>query len=398
MAAVKLPQNCYHQDLIEALDEAGVLHESADRIAFQLPAPCFVSTSAMAFLGAWGLLQKRKGSSFTFVGNDDTCKYLSRMDLFCALDIPYTESFKRHSEIGRFIPVCLVDCETSCQKATNSICDLVLHQFDNAREFLPALEWAVNEVVDNILLHSETPVPGVVCAQYFPNRQRLDVGICDMGRGIKASLEESMTLWSHGDAVTKALERGVTRNPDVGMGNGLTGNLEIAKVNGGGFQLWTGDVTYRLSDGQEKGFIQHPIVQGTGAFLSLDTRRAVKLSETFIAEVAYNYIEAEAERIVEEGGLKVREECAYTGVREFGNRLRRKILSLLPEMEDTLVLDFKGVESAASSFLDELLGRLVAELGKEHFRKKIRVVNLSDQVRRMANVVIAQRLDIDLEQ
>ena len=49
-----------------------------------------------------------------------------------------------------------------------------------------------------------------------------------MGRGIKASLEEAMFLWSHGDAVTKALGRGVTRNPAVGQGNGLAGTLDRA--------------------------------------------------------------------------------------------------------------------------------------------------------------------------
>jgi len=97
---------------------------------------------------------------------------------------------------------------------------VILHQFDNARAFLPALEWAGNEVIDNILLHAESRVPGTVSAQYFPKMHRLDIGICDMGRGIKASLQEAMFLWSHGDAVTKALGRGVTRNPTVGQGNG----------------------------------------------------------------------------------------------------------------------------------------------------------------------------------
>ena len=38
------------------------------------------------------------------------------------------------------------------------------------------MELAVNEIVDNILIHSETPVPGAVCAQYFPRMHRLDNG------------------------------------------------------------------------------------------------------------------------------------------------------------------------------------------------------------------------------
>jgi hypothetical protein len=86
---------------------------------------------------------------------------------------------------------------------------VVLHHFDNARDFFPALEWAVNDVVDNITIHSQTPVPGVACAQFFPETHRVEIGICDMGRGIRASLSERYELWSHDDAITKALERGV---------------------------------------------------------------------------------------------------------------------------------------------------------------------------------------------
>jgi hypothetical protein len=56
-----------------------------------------------------------------------------------------------------------------------------------------------SEVVDNITIHSETPVPGVVCAQHFPERKRIDVGIYDLGCGIKASLSERYQLADHED-------------------------------------------------------------------------------------------------------------------------------------------------------------------------------------------------------
>jgi hypothetical protein len=268
----------------------------------------------------------------------------------------------------------------------------VLHRFDNAREFLPALEWSVNEVVDNILLHSEAPVPGVVCAQHFPVRRRLEVAICDLGRGIKASLSESMTLYSHGHAITEALKRGVTRNPEVGMGNGLAGTREICRVNGGDFQLWTGDVTWRMSGGVDKGFVPMPEVRGTGVYLSLDTARPVPLAETFIGGAAYSYLEAEGDRALREGGLRVAAECLHTGSRGPATGLRRKVLSLLPDMEGPLILDFDGVPRASSSFLDELLGRLAATLGIEEFQARIHVVNASREIRDMANVVIQQRL------
>jgi hypothetical protein len=346
----------------------------------------------MAFLGAWGLYLQSMGGGISVTGNDDTRRYLARMDVFQALDIPYTENFERHNEAGRFVPMKLVQGD-SCKSAVDAVCELVLHQFDNAGDFLPALEWAVMEITDNILIHARSGTSGVRCAQYFPERQRLDVGLCDMGRGIMASLSESHTVLSHGDAMRKALQRGITRDKVNCMGNGLASSHDIAKVNGGSFQVWTGDVTYRMVARKAKGFVRHVSVLGTGLLLSLKTDRPFDLRETFIDQRSFTYIDAEAQRVTDSGGLRILGECVHTGSRPPATGLRRKILTLLPQMDSPLLLDFDGVKSASSSFLDELVGRLALELGMENLKAKIRLVNASDRLRGMANVVVKQRLE-----
>jgi hypothetical protein len=90
-------------------------------------------------------------------------------------------------------------------------------------------------------------VPGAVYAQTHPRERRLDVAIVDVGRGIKASLSETRQVWSHGDALTQALQRGVTRGREAGMGNGLAGTHEIAARNRGRSHIWTGDAVLRSS-------------------------------------------------------------------------------------------------------------------------------------------------------
>ncbi len=87
------------------------------------------------------------------------------------------------------------------------------------------------------------------------------------------------------------------------------------------------------------------------------------------------------------------EGCSTTGTRPPAERLRRKILALLPEMEEPLVVDFGGVERASSSFLDELLGRLADHLGPEDFARRLEVKGMNQALRSMANVVIRQRLE-----
>ncbi len=123
----------------------------------------------------------------------------------------------------------------------------------------------------------------------------------------------------------------------------------------------------------------------------MDTRRPVNLGDTFIGEAAYTFIENQADRVLETG-LSVRSECVSTGVRETAGRLRRKVEALLPDMCGQLVLDFAGVEFASSSFLDELLGRLMAKLGLAEFHVRIGIRNATADILAMANVVIGQRL------
>ena len=107
----------------------------------------------------------------------------------------------------------------------------------------------------------------------------------------------------------------------------------------------------------------------------------------------WTYIDAEAQRLVESGGLRILHEWVHTGSRPPATSLRPKILTLPSQTDSPLVLDFDGVKAASSSFLDELLGRLALELGMENFKAKIRLVNASDRLRGMANVVVKQRLE-----
>jgi hypothetical protein len=252
-----------------------------------------------------------------------------------------------------------------------------------------------NEITDNILIHAAAEMPGAVCAQYFESQRRLDVAIVDCGRGLKASLEEAMPILSHGDAISKAILRGVTRNPAIGMGNGLAGSVDIVAANRGSMKLWTGDMTLEIAKGKHKGFVQQAAVPGTGVFFRLQAEHPVNLEETFIGAKSWTYLEAESQRISQTGGIQIAQECAHTGSRVPAKALRQKVQSLLPDMEGPLVLDFAGVRSASSSFLDELLGRLVAQSGPAEFKHRVEVINLNRHVQAIANVVIEQRMGGD---
>lgn len=391
---VHLPVKCTYDALLDALGEAGAFEHKSGDLLLIVPRGCFISCAALSFLCSWGLLMKEEGRRIELRGDDRALSYLSRMNLHRQIGLKHAESYERRDETGRFMPLQLIEDDEDVFSATNEVMELIVRQFDEARDLVPPLEWIVNETNGNILLHAESPVPGAICAQYFPKAHRLDIAICDMGRGIKASLGETLKPWAgHGDAVKKALQRGVTRDPEIGQGNGLAGAFEIMKANGGGFRLWTGDVLYRVANGEERGFQQLTPVPGTGVAFAFRTQHPVALSDTFLSAPTWSYIDAEAYRMEEEGGIQVQDDCISVGTRRPARRLRRKVLNILPEMDEPLILDFEGIERASSSFLDELLGRLMAELGPDAFDQQIRLVNMPEDMVDMANVVIEQRME-----
>ena len=382
------------QSIARKIDEEQNQHGSEDTVTVIVEDGCFLNVDVIALLFAWCLDQVGAGKQINIDGAHDPVQYLARMNFHKHLGIS-EPAFTRHTEVGRFIPIRLIRSHDDVHETVNAISDLVLHQFDRAPEFIPAMEWAVNEIIDNIVIHSETKIPGVVCAQYYPGRHGLDIAVYDMGLGIKATIGTTHNADTHRAAISKSIERGITRDSNIGQGNGLAGTVEIAIQNKGYLNLWSGDSVFRVASGDPQDFLTIPTLPGTGIKLCLNTENPVDLSKTWIGAPTWSYIDSAAEQVKEEGGIDVASQCVSTGGRPPAAALRRFAIGLLSEMEEPLVLDFSSVKSASSSFLDELLGRMIIELGDTEFKNKIKLVGMSSTIRGMANVVIAQRLEKD---
>jgi len=82
----------------------------------------------------------------------------------------------------------------------------------------------------------------------------------------------------------------------------------------------------------------------------------------------------------------------------FGNRptavkIRNKIENLLVSAPgDVLVIDFQGIDLIASSFADELFGKLVIALGFVGFMSRIRIVNINKFCRGIIDDVVQSRI------
>ena len=222
---VELSGRCSADGMAKLL--APAISEGDGLLRLSLGEECFLYPSAVAWLTTQLCRWQHDGNELTVdvSKNPQVGAYLTRMDLFEHLGLDGNPIGERRTAGGRFLPIKAIDDEDSVYDVVDAILDLLMMHFDNAREILPAVEWALNEITDNIVIHSETPSPGHVFAQFYPSKDILSVAITDAGRGLRQTLSEAHEVDSDKRALELAMQRGITRG--VGQGNGIAGTRQI---------------------------------------------------------------------------------------------------------------------------------------------------------------------------
>jgi hypothetical protein len=84
------------------------------------------------------------------------------------------------------------------------------------RNQLKALEWAINEITDNVLNHSDSPIGGIIQIQSTPTKNSVSFYVVDAGLGIPFTLRRSRTeITSDSQALDLVIREGVARNPQT---------------------------------------------------------------------------------------------------------------------------------------------------------------------------------------
>lgn len=287
-------------------------------------------------------------------------------------------------------------------KAVNRIVNAILGAIPNiARKDFAALEWAINELTDNVLVHSQSPVGGLVQVSTFQrDKKRVEFIVADAGIGIPNSLRLGHPeLTSDSEALDKAIREGVTRDKNVGQGNGLFGTYQICSRSKGSFQVESG--YGRLSFYEPPGLkigLQAVPYEGTLVVAEIDFSVPDLLQEAlkFNGRVnePFDYVESHyedtaARRVI----FKVADETNSFGSRVAGRPLKNRLSNLArmcPTQE--VIIDFTDVALVSSSFADELIGKLFAEFGPMEFMTRFKLVGLSTTVQQLIDRAISQRL------
>ena len=259
---------------------------------------------------------------------------------------------------------------------------------------LDAIAWSVNEIADNVLLHAGPGTTGWVQMIELPKKSQIEFVIVDCGRGITNSLRQAFPgLEDDREAVMKAVEKGVTRDPKVGQGNGLAGTIRIAHAAGGWANVHSGEGQLRLMPETTLCELA-PRHNGTLVEVTLPTANDIDVADALWGHQPISELEM---KYVDEGGagltLRLADETTGFGNRASAKPVRIKIRNLMTQFpNDSIVVDFEGASLISASFADELIARLVKEVGPTTFMSRVRMTNLSDLARRTIDAVIAQRL------
>lgn len=316
------------------------------------------------------------------------------------LDADHPESIYRgHPNV----PVIHYTDPVGQQQAVKNMLDAIMRSMPiSARSELSAMEWALGETTDNVLQHSQSETGGFVQLTSF-SQQRIEYAVADTGIGIPDSLRasEGMAL-SDADALEKAIREGITRDPNVGAGNGLFGSYQISFACKSNFCIHSGfgRLLYTLNDGLSihKDYIPHrgtlivgQIDLSAPGVLAKALRFDGKQYEPAVDSFELHYEEKDSDDSV----IRVGEEHGSLSSRAAAKVFRIKIENMLRlSRNKRIVVNFTDVPVVSSSFADEVFGRLFTTLGPVRFMQSIRLRAMNPTVQGLIDRAIEQRMHL----
>lgn len=290
-----------------------------------------------------------------------------------------------------------IEQNDAATKITDGILRL-LHGF--SRTDFSAMHWVINEIMDNVIRHSESPVGGLASLTSIGRQNRIEYAIADAGIGIPRSMRESRSeIRSDRNALQLAVREGETSDIRNGQGNGLHGSLEVSRVSSSYFHIHSGYARLDLwSDAEQPDAHEEAIpCNGTlvvgGIDLSVPDilKRALRFQDRPyepVDAIELNYESGDAEEIE----LTVREEVLSFGSRQAAEPFRRKLENLLAMAPGLRIrLNFSDVDIVSSSFADEVFGKLFVRIGAVGFANAIAIEGANADIRGLVDRAVSKR-------
>jgi len=261
---------------------------------------------------------------------------------------------------------------------------------------LEGFEWSINEVLDNVLQHSSRSF-GYVMGQVHPKTRHFAFCVYDTGQGIYNSLLSSLIHKpkSPVEALKLAVKEGVTRDKNIGQGNGLWGLHQIVSENTGILNITSNSACYNLTNNEFKTFDRVPQLSydnGCIVDFQIDYGKEISISN---ALGGYEPVNLKLESLEDHAGninIDLHSKESGVGTRTSGEKIRNELINIYTQSSKNISLDFANINIISSSFADELIGKLVTEFGFYGFNNIFKLKNMNSSVQSIVQRSVAQRM------
>lgn len=379
-------------------------HDAAPRIALDLEHASFAHPAGMAPIVAYIRHLYAKGVVVdVYLPRDDFhADYYRKAGWTDGIE-GLRPKYRRGRPTDTFIPLSAYEKYEELNPIINDAIRHFTRSTDLGKGVLEGLEWALNEVADNVLIHAGNAV-GYLQLSQQPSRGTIEFVVVDCGRGILDSLREGHpNLRTDEEALFLAVEKGVTRDTSIGQGNGLAGTWRIAVAARGSANLYSGNALLRYrqpaaegkrSPIESTGVESAPHFPGTVVTITLPTRQTLDVASALWGNRPVSNLENEY--LTDTGSgihFRVANEASGFGNRPSARPLRTTVENLLRQFPNQAVeIDFADVNLVSASFADEFVARMAKQVGITTFFQRVRLVNMNDIVRRTLDAVLEQRM------
>jgi hypothetical protein len=261
---------------------------------------------------------------------------------------------------------------------------------------LEGFEWSINEVLDNVLQHSNRSF-GYVMGQVHPKTKHFVFCVYDTGQGIYNSLLSSSDHKPKDpvEALKLAVKEGITRDKNIGQGNGLWGLHQIVSENTGILNITSNSACYNLTNNEFKTYDRVPqLLYDNGCIVDfqIDYRKEISISK---ALGGYEPANLKIESLEDSVGniiIDLQSKESGVGTRKSGEKLRNELINIYKQSNKNITLDFANINIVSSSFADELIGKLVTEFGFYGFNNIFKLKNMNTSVQSIVQRSVAQRM------
>ena len=348
-----------------------------------------------ALLPICGIVEYYKSIGYTFIDEIDT-DYLHASGFMKPFDMSVEQI---QSDNNPFDKIFLFRTDEQVNAITQAYIDTLSRKQACEEGVIDGIQWCISEIMDNVLTHSQNNY-GLIMAVIHPKAQHIAFCIHDVGIGIYKTLSASKHKpTSESDALSLSIQEGV--GDGRGQGNGMYGLYQIVKNNKGTLTITSGRSSLMLKGtGEIQKFDNIPYINSdhrcTTVDFQLDLNRKINMQDAFRTiggDPSFDFrIDDMLSFEDEDVHYSILANAQGTATRQSGLSLRNDIVNTFRRTHRRMILNFDGVKNVSSSFIDELVAKLIIEFGILEFMKIFVIINMNEDIRYLCNRSIYMRI------